>query len=58
MDAARDLRDMAYELTFFSLWGTPAAREYGSRHAAGRTLKDMHELIGLPEPQMALARRW
>lgn len=56
MDLARDFRDMAYELAFFSLWGTPAAREYGSGHAAGRPLKDMHELIALPEPQMALAR--
>jgi tellurite resistance protein len=56
MDMARDMRDTAYELTFFGLWGSPAARQYGRSHAGGRTLKNVHELQGLPEAQMALAR--
>jgi pimeloyl-ACP methyl ester carboxylesterase len=56
LDMARDLRDMAYELAFFSLWASPAARHYGRNHAAGRTLKNVHELHALPEAQMALAR--
>ncbi|NKC34589.1 DUF3141 domain-containing protein, partial [Roseomonas sp. BU-1] len=56
MDLTRDLRDMAYEMAFYGIWASPAARAYGNSHAAGRTLKDLHELIGLPEAQMALAR--
>jgi tellurite resistance protein len=56
IDATRDLRDMAYELTFFALWGNPWARAYGWTHAAPRTLKNPAELRGLPEAQMALAR--
>ncbi len=56
MDLSRDLRDAGREMAFFGLWGQPAARGYGEKHAAGRTLKDRHELIGLPEAQMALAR--
>jgi pimeloyl-ACP methyl ester carboxylesterase len=56
MDLSRDLRDMGYELAFFGLWGSPAAQHYGRGHATGRTLKDIHELHGLPEAQMALAR--
>ncbi len=56
IDLARDLRDMRQELTFFSRWASPAAREYGQSHAGGRTLKNVQELQGLPEAQMALAR--
>jgi pimeloyl-ACP methyl ester carboxylesterase len=56
MDLARDLRDMRQEVTFFSLWGSPAAQNYGRPNATGRTLKNMNELLGLPEAQMALAR--
>jgi pimeloyl-ACP methyl ester carboxylesterase len=56
MDLARDLRDMQQELTFFGRWASPAAQEYGRSHAGGRTLKNVHELHGLPEAQMALAR--
>ncbi len=55
-DLARDLRDMRQEISFFSLWASPAAQHYGRSHATGRTLKSMHELQGLPEAQMALAR--
>jgi hypothetical protein len=56
MDLQRDLSDMGRELTFFSLWAAPAAHSYGKTHAAGRTLKDVRELISLPEAQMALSR--
>jgi pimeloyl-ACP methyl ester carboxylesterase len=56
MAFARDWMDMANELAFFGLWASPAAREYGRSHAAGRTRKNPHELLGLPEAQLALAR--
>jgi tellurite resistance protein len=56
MDLQRDLSDMGRELTFFGLWAAPAAYSYGKSHAGGRTLKDIRELIGLPEAQMALSR--
>jgi pimeloyl-ACP methyl ester carboxylesterase len=56
MDFQRDLSDMAKELAFFSIWGSEAASRYGQSHAAGRTRKNMTELRGLPEAQMALAR--
>jgi tellurite resistance protein len=47
---------MAREMAFFAVWASPAAARYGRSHAAGRTLKDPHELRGLPEAQMALSR--
>ncbi|WP_368416536.1 alpha/beta fold hydrolase [Falsiroseomonas sp.] len=56
MDLRRDLSDMAKEMTFFWLWASPAAHRYGASHATGRTLKNIHELRGLPEAQMALSR--
>ena len=56
MDLQRDLSDMGRELAFFGLWAAPAAHSYGKTHAAGRTLKDVRELISLPEAQMALSR--
>jgi pimeloyl-ACP methyl ester carboxylesterase len=56
MDLRRDLSDMAKELRFFTLWASPAAERYGRSHARGRTLKDVNELRGLPEAQMALSR--
>jgi len=56
MDLQRDVGDVAKEAAFFALWASPAAARYGSSHAAGRTLKNPHELRGLPEAQMALSR--
>lgn len=56
MDAMRDLRDMWFEAAFFTLWGTPAARAFGSNHLPGRTLKNEAELRGLPEVRLALGR--
>ena len=54
LDMARDMRDMWYELTFFALWGNPAAREFGQSRQLGRTLKHEEELRALPEVQSAL----
>lgn len=54
LDLSRDLRDMMYELTFFSVWGTPWARWFGHTHEPGRTLKDEAELRALPAVQSAL----
>lgn len=54
IDLWRDLRDMSYELTFHSIWGTPWARAFGRTHEARRTLKSLTELRGLPEVAQAL----
>jgi pimeloyl-ACP methyl ester carboxylesterase len=54
IDLWRDHRDMGYELTFHSLWGTPWARAFGRTHEARRTLKSHDELRGLPEVAHAL----
>jgi pimeloyl-ACP methyl ester carboxylesterase len=56
MDLHRDLSDARKELAFFTMWASPAAARFGRSHAARRTVKNVHELIGLPEAQMALAR--
>jgi hypothetical protein len=53
-DLARDMRDMMYELTFYSIWGTPWARWFGKTYDHGRTLKDQAELRGLPAVQSAM----
>lgn len=54
IDLWRDSRDMAYELTFHSLWGNPWARAFGRTHETRRTLKDLQELRALPEVAGAL----
>jgi pimeloyl-ACP methyl ester carboxylesterase len=54
IDLWRDSRDMAYELTFHSVWGTPWARNFGRTHESRRTLKSHDELRGLPEVALAL----
>jgi pimeloyl-ACP methyl ester carboxylesterase len=56
LDLMRDLRDMAYELTFFSVWGSPWARWYGRTHQPRRALKSLDELRALPRVQSALMR--
>lgn len=56
MDFRRDVSDMTKELSFFTMWASPTAHRYGRSHATGRTLKNVHELHGLPEAQMALSR--
>ena len=54
IDFWRDLRDMTYEQTFFSMWGTPWARQFGRTHEARRTLKNPDALRSLPEVAAAL----
>jgi hypothetical protein len=54
IDFWRDSRDMMFELTFHSLWGSPWARAFGRTHEARRTLKSHGELRGLPEVATAL----
>jgi pimeloyl-ACP methyl ester carboxylesterase len=54
MDLFRDTRDMANELSFFSLWGTPWARTFGQKYEARRPLQQHDELRVLPEVTQAL----
>ena len=54
IDLMRDSRDMMFELTFHSVWGSPWARSFGKTHEARRTLKSHGELRGLPEVANAL----
>lgn len=54
LDLYRDVRDMLYETTFFSLWGSPTARWFGRTHQPGRTLKRKEELACLPAVRSAL----
>ena len=54
IDLLRDVRDMAYELTFYSMWGTPWATSFGRSHETRRTLKSTDELRTLPEVTQAL----
>jgi len=56
MDMARDMRDVGYEIAFFSMWGTPWARWFGRTHQPGRTVKEKSELRALPVVQTALCR--
>jgi pimeloyl-ACP methyl ester carboxylesterase len=53
-DLWRDMRDMSYELIFYSIWNTPWARAFGRSHETHRTLKNKEELRGLPEVSQAL----
>jgi pimeloyl-ACP methyl ester carboxylesterase len=54
IDLWRDARDMAYELSFYSMWGTPWAASFGRSHETRRTLKSSDELRTLPEVTQAL----
>ena len=54
MDLMRDMRDAAYEWTFYALWSTPWAREFGKDHAPSRPLLTREELAALPAVQTAL----
>jgi len=54
IDFWRDWRDMTYELTFYSVWGTPWMHAFGRTHESRRTLKSGEELRGLPEVTQAL----
>ncbi|WP_084652045.1 DUF3141 domain-containing protein [Ottowia thiooxydans] len=54
IDFWRDTRDMAYEMSFFSMWNSPWARTFGRTHETRRTLKNSDELRSLPEVSAAL----
>lgn len=54
IDFMRDTRDMAFELSFFSIWGTSWATNFGHTHEARRTLKSTVELRSLPEVTQAV----
>jgi pimeloyl-ACP methyl ester carboxylesterase len=54
IDFWRDSRDLAFEMTFFTVWGSPWARAFGRTHEAKRTLKTKAELRGLTEVANAI----
>ena len=55
IDLARDMRDAAYELTFFAMWNNPWARAFGAPEAVRRTRKTVEELRALPMVQTVLS---
>ncbi|MEM1384386.1 MAG: DUF3141 domain-containing protein [Pseudomonadota bacterium] len=57
MDLARDMRDAAYEMAFFSLYANPFMQWFGTPHAAPRALPTSEELKALPDVQRALLNR-
>ena len=54
IDIWRDVRDMQFEMAFFTIWGSPAMAAFGRTHEAHRTLKSSDELRSLPEVRQAL----
>ncbi|NUB46191.1 DUF3141 domain-containing protein [Fertoebacter nigrum] len=54
IDVMRDVRDMTFELAFYTMWGNPWVRAFGKTHETRRTLKTSDELRGLPEVAQAL----
>ncbi|MEM1312971.1 MAG: DUF3141 domain-containing protein [Pseudomonadota bacterium] len=54
IDMGRDVRDAAYEMTFFSLWGGPWAQAFGRPNAVRRARKKPEELRALPEVLSAI----
>ncbi len=54
LDLARDVRDMAYEAAFYTLWASPAAIAFGAPKARARAKKTPRELRLMPEVQSAL----
>jgi len=54
MDLVRDLRDAAYEATFFSIYGSPLMRRIGEPLAFERVHRTAKELRFLPEVQAIL----
>jgi pimeloyl-ACP methyl ester carboxylesterase/tellurite resistance protein len=53
-DFWRDVRDATYELTFFSLYGSPAMKRLGASHDWKRASVDAKELAHLPEVEAIL----
>jgi pimeloyl-ACP methyl ester carboxylesterase len=54
LDFYRDVRDAAYELSFFSIYGSPWMKSLGASHAWTRTNVDAKELAHLPEVEAIL----
>ncbi|MCW2275623.1 alpha/beta fold hydrolase [Rhodoblastus acidophilus] len=54
LDFWRDMRDAAYEMTFFSIYGAPAMLRFGASHAWARTTVDAKDLAHLPEVEAVL----
>lgn len=53
-DLFRDMRDLAYEISFFSIYASPIMISIGETHAFQRARKDPSELRYLPEVELAL----
>ena len=53
-DLMRDLRDAAYELSFFAIYGSAAMNRIGASHAFERARLSAKELLFLPEVQEIL----
>jgi len=53
-DFWRDLRDASYELSFFSIYGSPWMQRLGASHAWTRKTVDAGELAHLPEVEAIL----
>ena len=54
LDAMRDFRDAAYEMTFLGVYGSPTMLRLGEKFAFERTRKDPKMLRYLPEVQSVL----
>ncbi|WP_439329661.1 DUF3141 domain-containing protein [Candidatus Rhodoblastus alkanivorans] len=54
LDFWRDIRDFAYEMTFFGIYGNPWLRRLGAPNAYARKRLDPGELAHLPEVQEIL----
>lgn len=54
IDLWRDVRDMAFESTFYAVWSNPWMRAFGRSHESRRTLKSLDELRALPEVSAAI----
>ncbi|MEM8935321.1 MAG: DUF3141 domain-containing protein [Pseudomonadota bacterium] len=57
MDMARDLKEAATEMAFFSLWATPWALAYGHSKAGARHHRERGRLEDMPEVRDALSRQ-
>ncbi|MBB4200664.1 alpha/beta hydrolase [Rhodoblastus sphagnicola] len=53
-DFWRDMRDATYEMSFFSIYGSPTMKRLGSSRAWTRTTMDAQELAHLPEVEAIL----
>ena len=54
LDMMRDIRDAAYEASFFGIYGSPLMKRIGESHAFARVHRTAKELRFLPEVQAIL----